>query len=277
MRTGRSLDSIKVFLFGLWLLSGATNLQSQENAPVADTIKGAFAAFSTDRLGNIYAVSQNQELIKFDADGRELFRYSNKTLGRLEQIDASNPFTVLLFYADQQTVILLDRTLSERTRLALSTTELGQIEHIALADDNLIWVFDEADGKLKKIDPEGNISTESDDLRQLTRFAVHPDQLLVQGNLLWLNQPDQGILVFDRRGRLESILPVKNAFIASILDKKLLVYQDNVWKIYLDEADLGTPPFTRFVITDTPHSLRVTQNRLVYLDRGQIIRLTLSH
>ncbi len=250
-----------MMMFALCLEASRPNLAS-------DTIKGTFIGLSVDRLGFIYGIAKNFDLVKFSPEGAELFRYSNKTLGRLEVVDASNPFSVLLFYPDQQTVVLLDRTMSERSRLSFAALGLLQVRHIALADDNFIWFFDESTAQLKKMAPDGRVVASTDDLRLLTGFEMNPSQLFMQNNRLWLNQPDQGILVFDRFGRLEALLPVKTAVIAAIQAETLLIFQQNEWKIY--RGDAPPTPWTNLEC-DSPHSLRMHQDRLFFLDDGNII------
>lgn len=268
MKQGRYLGNTKQLLLVAGMMMFAWRLEASPPVPVADTIKGAFIGLSVDRLGFIYGITKNFDLIKFDLEGKELFRYSNKTLGRLEVVDASNPFTLLLFYPDQQTVVLLDRTMNERSRLSFAVLGLLQVRNIALADDNQIWIFDEASAQLKKIASDGTVVTATDDLRLLTGLEMNPTQLFMQDNRIWLNQPDQGVLVFDRFGRLEAILPVKAAIIAAIQAETLLVFQENEWKIY--RADAPPIPWPGLQCS-TPSSLRMHRNRLIYLDNGNIV------
>ena len=115
-----------------------------------ESIPGQFAYFTTDKLKRIYAVTDDNELIQYDSNGKELFRYNNNTLGELTYIDTSNPFNLLLFYSEFQTVITLDRTLSPTGNLNLLTTEVGDAAAVALSNDNQLWVYDAASLQLKK-------------------------------------------------------------------------------------------------------------------------------
>ena len=55
-------------------------------------IPGAFRFFETDRLAQLYLVTDRDELIKYSADGREQFRYHNTTLGQISFSGCSGPF-----------------------------------------------------------------------------------------------------------------------------------------------------------------------------------------
>ena len=102
-------------------------------------IPGKYAYFTTDKLKRIYAVNAANELIQFDSNGKELFRYNNNTLGELTYIDTANPFNLLLFYPEFQTIVTLDRTLNPIAELNLLTTEVGDASAVALSNDNQLW------------------------------------------------------------------------------------------------------------------------------------------
>ena len=52
---------------------------------------------TTDKLGQVYIVNTNDELIKYNAQGQEQFVYFDRTLGEISLIDATNPFQILVF------------------------------------------------------------------------------------------------------------------------------------------------------------------------------------
>ena len=42
--------------------------------------------FATDKLSQVYVVTEQNEVIKYDPNGREMFRFNNNTLGDLQHI-----------------------------------------------------------------------------------------------------------------------------------------------------------------------------------------------
>src|SRR5436190_13567133 len=60
--------------------------------------------FTSDNLGQAYVVVENQ-LLQFDSNGKPVANYSEKNLGNLRFVDASNPMKILLFYPDFARVI----------------------------------------------------------------------------------------------------------------------------------------------------------------------------
>ena len=59
----------------------------------------------TDPLGHVYVVDRDDRLIKFDSTRQQMFTVVNNNLGRVHSLDAGNPFKIMLFYRDQQTIV----------------------------------------------------------------------------------------------------------------------------------------------------------------------------
>src|SRR5437867_3559374 len=76
------------------------------------TIKSKADFFTTDNFGNTYLV-KGEEIKKYSASGDLLKIYSNKTMGKITSIDASNSLRLLVFYKDFSSIIILDDLLSQ--------------------------------------------------------------------------------------------------------------------------------------------------------------------
>lgn len=223
-----------------------------------------------DQLGQWYTVNGNNDIIQYRADGSTGFYYYNNTLGRLGVIDPTNPFAILLYYPDFQTIVLLDRTLNEQTRIVLSTLDLIDIELVAMGNDNFIWLYDAADLQLKKLDREGKVSFRSDRLNQLLAQTPKPDRLLAFNTRLFLNDPDLGILVFDQFGRYDTTLPIYRAESLQLLGEDRLVYmrEGKLWTYDLrtyreSELDLTIP-------CQNNCQLRIGKEKIFWLEKGRL-------
>ncbi len=166
-----------------------------------DTIQIEAKYIASDRLANLYVVSSTNEVIKY-VNGKEQFRFNNNTLGDLSLIDATDPFNLLLYYPDFQTAILLDRTMNETNRFDFLTLGVPSVSTVALSNDNQVWYYDELDFKLKKIDDEGQVSAQSEDLSLILGRSLNIKQIKARGNWVFLNDTELGILVFDQFGQL---------------------------------------------------------------------------
>lgn len=154
-----------------------------------------------DPLLQLYTLDQQQYLRKYDPQGLLLFNYQNNNLGPLHRCDANNPFNVLLFYQDFNTILILDRTLNPLVEVNLDALGYFAIQLIAAAPDNKIWLYDPADFKLKKIDTKGRVLAESQDLSLQFPDGLNWQQIKVLGDEVFIQANDQLLLVFNQFGQ----------------------------------------------------------------------------
>lgn len=175
------------------------------------TYRGDIADVALDHLDNIYVVSSSGQVKKISAQGDSAAVYNQmKNYGSLSMIDVSNPMKPLLFYKDFSTLVILDRLLSQRAAVDLRKYGMLQPVAIGLSYDNNIWVFDEYDNKLKKIDEQGNILFQSADFRSIFASSLSPKKIFSDDGFVYLADPAKGILVFDNYGTFKKNLPLKN-------------------------------------------------------------------
>jgi len=160
-----------------------------------------------DPLAQLYAILPDNQVVKYHLSGEELFRFNNNTQGALTTVDVTNPLTVLLYYGNFQTIILLDRTMNEQARLNLLHLNIPYVSTVGLSVDNKIWIYDETNFRLKKIDQNGQTVLTSADLSLLLGIAFRPDQIIAYGNWVFVNDPQKGILVFDQFGQYHKTIP----------------------------------------------------------------------
>ena len=206
---------------GCFQLPGAKCQVPSANYQLQFTIEGPVKNFTTDLLQNVYVLTTESEVVKYTPDGVEQFRYPNKTLGAIGSMDATNPFHILLFFPEYQNVLLLDRTLSVSGQFNLFKLGLFQITTVGMSSDNMLWLYDEVGFRLKKITEDGDIAAESNDLSLTIGKSIHPVQLLEKGQSVFLNDPKEGILVFDVFGQYLKTLDLKGVTDFQVLDDEL--------------------------------------------------------
>ncbi|MFT5164851.1 MAG: hypothetical protein ACI8P3_000074 [Saprospiraceae bacterium] len=178
--------------------------------------------FTTDKLNQLYIVTKSNEVIKYDANGKEVFKYNNNFLEGLSNIDATNPFNILLYYSDFLSVTTLDRTMSKTGEFNLSNLGLIRVNAIGSSNDNNIWLYDEVAFKLKKINRSGSVFRESIDLSLQLNYSPRPNFLIERENSVYLNDPDFGILVFNIFGQYESVLRLKGIDHFQVFDNQII-------------------------------------------------------
>ncbi|MFK7950233.1 MAG: hypothetical protein AB8G11_21765 [Saprospiraceae bacterium] len=183
-------------------------------------IQQASKYVTTDKLGQIYIVNANDELIKYNAQGQEQFVYFDRTLGEISLIDATNPFQILVFFEGFQMVVWLDRTLNPISKTSFSDFGFFQINTLSVASDNRIWIYDNTTFQIKKVDNQGNVITESLELNNITN-NLYPNFIIEKNNRIYLNNPETGILVFDNFGQHIETIPITNLTNFQIIDNQL--------------------------------------------------------
>ncbi len=171
------------------------------NYTLVETIDEKGKKLTTDKLQNAYLVTNENELIKYSKEGKELYTYANFELGEITHLDANNPFNILLYYSEFQTVVILDRTLSPINIFDLYESNTPVIKAIGLADDQNVWLYDELNYRLKKINRQGEIIFESSDLSQNIDKKFSPSFLLESGGEVFLLEENSSLFIFDNFAR----------------------------------------------------------------------------
>ncbi|NUN99908.1 MAG: hypothetical protein HUU01_04755 [Saprospiraceae bacterium] len=229
--------------------------------------------FTSDRLLQTYVVTTSQELIKYNADGAEQFRYNNRRLGPLKLVDASNAFNILLYYPDYQTAITLDRTLNKTGEWNLLSFGFLNVPIVATAADNQLWLYDGVEQRLKKIGPDGVLLKQSDNLLQLLGFSLQPTCLVDQGNFIFLSDPARGILVFDAQGQYHAAIPLEGVNTFQPGHTSDWIYYTQAGALWRYEQNLRSP--VRLFVPEPPHP--EAQYRLhphnLFLFNGGVLKL----
>ena len=92
----------RVWLFFLICYSFSTaSAQTKDSSYLwSYTLPSEIVFVTSDALQQIYVATEDGYILKFDKDGQLLFEYSNKRLGKVGVLDASNPFNVLVYYPE---------------------------------------------------------------------------------------------------------------------------------------------------------------------------------
>lgn len=173
------------------------------------TIRGDITSFTVDNLDNVYIFNSSDQLKKLNAAGDSVAVFNNvRQFGKVSYIDVSNPMRVLLYYKDFSTVVMLDRLLNVRNTIDLRRQDIFQVQAIGLSYDNKIWLYDELNNKLKKIDEDGKLLFETTDFRQLFDQAPVFTSITDHDGFIYLYDTLKGVFVFDYYGALKNKIQI---------------------------------------------------------------------
>lgn len=188
----------------------ATSIFAQDSSSfiLNKTFTGEYAYFNIDNLENVYVINNNNQLKKMYANGDSVGVFNNvRKYGKLTAIDVTNPLKLLLYYQNFATVVVLDRFLNSRNVINLRKQNIFNVSAIGTSYDNHIWLFDEGDGKIKKIDDNGAVLTETVDIRNIFDSIPTPVQITDVDGFIHLYDPEKGFYVFDIYGTLKNKIP----------------------------------------------------------------------
>jgi hypothetical protein len=192
-------------------------------------IPGDFSSFTVDNLDNIYLITSGNQLKKININGDSLGIYNDvRTYGQLVSVDVSNPLKILLYYKDFSSIVELDRLLSVLNTVNLRTQNIFSVKAVATSYDNNIWLFDEGDRELKKIDDNGNVLLTTVDFSLLFDSVPSPTQIIDRDGFVYLYDPNKGFYIFDYYGSLKNKIPFLHWNSVDIFDKNIYGFTDSI-------------------------------------------------
>jgi hypothetical protein len=169
-------------------------------APDYDIIADVRIA-EADHLGNIFVVTEDNLLIKYDRTNQEKYRYANKRTGNITHLDVTNPLKVLVFFDDFNYLLILDNTLTEITDLRLEDHGFMDISAAAIANDDNYWVYDPVQFNLVKVSSRGIALVRTSNTNDFGMAGCIVSSIREAGNFVVLMDKEKGFYIFDNLGQ----------------------------------------------------------------------------
>ncbi len=209
------------------------------------SIPGKVDQIHYDNLLHIYAV-KGTELLKYDPKGKFLFRYSDKELGSIGNVDVSFSLRPLLHYPGINYIVLLDNTLSNnRGKINLMNQGIQFGTLACTSVQNHFWFYDAMSFQLIRSNENFRPVFESGNLAQILRLqSLEPNFMIEYNNRLYVNNPASGILVFDIFGTYIKTVPIIGLEQFQVTDRAIVYFADgklslhNLQNYQLTEVDL---------------------------------------
>ncbi len=217
-------------------------VQQDSNFKQLHFIPGSYTLMDIDVLDNIYLITAGDQLKKLKANGDSAGIYNDvKQYGNPSMIDVSNPLKILVYYKSYSTVVILDRFLTYRNSINFRKENIFRIKTLATSYDNNIWIFDDQDLTLKKIDDDGKVLGKTADFRQLFDETPQPMQITDRDNAVYLYDENKGFYIFDYYGSFKSELPFLNWQHVTIANGKILGFiNDTLYSYEVNSLSLKT-------------------------------------
>lgn len=187
----------------------------------------------TDHLGNIYT-KNNITLTRFSTLQNTTQSYSNNLLGEIHSIDATDPFRIIVFYKEFNTLVFLNSELSE-LRSAINLSDLGFNHVIALgtASNGGFWIYEKELGQIIYIDNNLKTAHKSSVLFDLIESSSQEScQIVEKNDFIYLAIAGQGIYQFDSYGSFMKNYPILDFIDFQVVGNNIIFYNGIKLTIY---------------------------------------------
>ena len=234
------------------------------------SIKGDFTYCMPDQLGNVYALSRSGQLKKYNANLDSMGVFNEvRRYGKLYSISAENPLRSLLYFKDYRIVLVLDRLMQVVNKIDIRKANIFQAQVVAQGYDNTIWVFDEQESRLKKLDESGKLLFESADLRLVFNETLTPSTMFDAAGFVYLYDAQKGLYIFDYYGALKNRIALIGWTSVQALGKKIIGLKNGKMMVYTP-GDIDTKEMQLPASIYTAPQIRFTTNAIYVLEANGI-------
>ncbi|HNV95491.1 MAG TPA: hypothetical protein PKG63_03380 [Bacteroidales bacterium] len=165
---------------------------------------------TSDIFDNVYVISKS-DLKQLNSTGDVLKTYSNRNLGDITFVDATNPMRILLFYANFNQVVFINTKLSPISE-PVSLDDLGftSVGIACSSSQNGFWIFDTRNSQPVLISSALQVIYKGTKIQFTDSLWPAPIYMSEQGKKLFIAFQGKGIYVFDQTAKFEKFLPIQD-------------------------------------------------------------------
>jgi hypothetical protein len=171
------------FFFLLNIITTGINAQEQNLKLIDSLVLPADRFWGVDVYDRFYFSERN---VFYKTENKQKFQFQDLQLGDLESVDLLNPLSILLFYKEANTIVILDNRLNEITRINFGViSDFKTVDFVGVSKDNLLWIFNADIQQLELFDYR-------DELTQNTSLPINQEILHFKSNynFCWLQHPN---------------------------------------------------------------------------------------
>lgn len=221
--------SHNIFIFLLIVMS-FTSCQINKSITNESKVSGISFDLEVDKLGYYYIIEQSLKIKKFNSNQNLLYTFSDVNNGELTMVDVSNPQKVLVFYIEQQIILILDNTLS-----VIGKIELNNNSYYTAAgrtNDGNIWLYDSFLLRLIKINNEGKQIDESFPVSSVVPKDIKESKIYDKDNYVMIVDNEIGVLLYNNLGLFKKVIPLLNVNKPNIVSNNLYYYDNTELKYF---------------------------------------------
>ncbi len=222
-----------------------TKLFEKESITVDKTIEDFVGV---DTFENYYYITNN---VFYKKTPQQQWQYSNLLLGELTHVSIFNPLKIILFYKETNTVVILDRFLTEIKTIDFNVLDdFKAVELLDISFDQNLWLFNQNTQQLETFNTRTNITSYTTQPLNDT-----PSFLLGGFNFSWVILPEY-LYQFNSYGSLlqkivnDGFLKLQNTQNGLILLKANELYYKATDSLDFQKLKLPEIPIKQFYVTN---------------------------
>ena len=229
-------------------------------------IKEGINQISLTRQGQILASDAQSNIFLIDSTGKLLYQFSPRRPGKIHLLEGWNGLRPFAFYRDFQEFILLDRFLLADGPSQIDPEKTGYARLVAPALDGNLWILDESNFILKKVDIRNQQTIFSTPL-DLALGAKNYDISFMREyeNQLYLVDKQGNTLLFDQMGNFRKRLPFQKTDWIGFLGEEVYCLESYTLRFF-NPYSLKTRKKPVPVELKGAKRVVINQNRLFWLD-----------
>jgi hypothetical protein len=131
---------------------------------------------------------------------------------------------------------------------------------VCSSSNNSFWIYDKQNNELSRFDSELKSILKTGNLKRILDIDVKPNFMQENNNFVYLNCPNEGILVFDIYGTFYKTIPLKKLKEFNIVNGDVFYFENHSLKQY--QAQTFNTIEQKF--SDTLISNVIWQNNKIY-------------
>ena len=219
-------------------------------------VTGNIVFATIDRPGDLYLITSDGQIQKFDKDGRLIIVYKHQLPTLFDPRDGAKLFT---YYRQQQQYDFLSPSFEATESYRIDSAFAIEPWLIAPSGQHKLWILDAADHSLKRVNiQQGQVEIEVIIDANIVEDATQFTHLREYQGFVFLLQPKKGIYIFSSMGKFIRIIPATGLSSFNFLGEELYYLQSG----YIEFIDLFTTDRRELNIEGKPENVLLSDERM---------------
>ena len=223
-----------------------------------------------DGFDHTYYIKNN---VLFKKRDKDTINYSNVLLGKITSVNIQNPFKLVIFYKDFNSVVILDNNLNELTNRIDFTKEtlFNNVRFVSASSENNLWLFSD-DSKLHLYNYKNHSIKVQTQPMIFYQNDFNTNQIKSTYKNVWLLSA-KGVIQFNEYGNYIQFIDIENITDLFPLKKGFIYFKNS--SFFFWENKKSIPVSLNY--TQTIKNININNNSIQVFDGKEILQYKLKY